>query len=210
MKSLTPEQIAYKEKTLDQLQTNQATLEARFSQESRPEILRNIQRQLDDIRAHIDHLQGELAEGVPGEPVADELCERIAQALTKEKFYLAKKYINKLETIEPFYPSLELLRAEAEAERASRRTRSIAQGTAPPYGAAAFPQSGTAAGVGVKTRTAAANELAVVEGGREEREGISRFFQFHIVASCLVMTLIVCVALGMGGIIVLQWLIEGG
>jgi hypothetical protein len=211
MNPLSPEQRDYKEKTLDQLMADQSKLEAELSQESRPDGLRNIQGQLDEIRAHIDRLQRELATGSVAEAVADQMCVRVAQALAKEKFYLAKRYINKLETIEPFYPSLDLLRAEAEAGRASRRTRSIAQGNALPYGAAAFPRSQASASIAAGTEAGSASLPPVrSEVAGQEKEGLSRFFQFHIVASCLVILLIVCVVFGVGGFTVLQWLLEGG
>jgi hypothetical protein len=211
MNPLSPEQRDYKEKTLDQLITDQSELETELSQASRPEDLRNIQGQLDELRAHLDRLQRELASGVVEEAVADQMCVRVAQALTKEKFYLAKRYINKLETIEPFYPGLDLLRAEAEAGRASRRTRSIAQGNALPYGAAAFPQGqgSTPAAAGTEAGSGPVSPVRTVATG-EEKEGLSRFFQFHIVASCLVVLLIMCVVFGVGGFTVLQWLLEGG
>ena len=136
---LTLEQRVYKEKTLNRLLVNQTELQTRIALETQTDVVKNIRSQLEDLQAHIDLLQMELEHDVAGEPVADELCKRIATALTKEKFYMAQKYLTKLETIEPFYPGLDRLREEVQAQRAGRRTRSIAQGTAMPYGATTFP-----------------------------------------------------------------------
>ena len=127
MTALTPEQREYKEKTLAQLLANQPRLESQLTQESRPEVANNIRSQLEDMQAHIQRLQHELATNTFGEPVADELFQRAATALTKQKFYLAKRLISKLETIEPFYPGIDRLRQEAEEGRASRRTRAVAE-----------------------------------------------------------------------------------
>ncbi|MDX1524553.1 MAG: hypothetical protein R3264_23180, partial [Anaerolineae bacterium] len=121
---LTPEQKAYKEKTLQQLAANFTLLETKLETERRPDVADEVRDQLEAIQTHINHLQQELAANGAGEPVADNLYRRIATALTNGRFYLAKKLINKLETIEPFYPDIDRLRAEAEAGRASRRTQS--------------------------------------------------------------------------------------
>ncbi len=206
---LTPEQIEYKEKTLNQLLINLPLLESKFRAENRPEVRINLEKQIDEMQAHIEHLQNELAQGLAGEPIADELCQKIAQALVKEKYFMARKYLSRLETIEPFYPNLDRLRVEVAAERAGRRTRSIAQGAALPYGAATLPPATPAEGAAVAP--AAPGELPVqarpvAKPGRR----FTQFFQFHVVASCLIVLLIVCVMLGVGGMSVLQWLIEGG
>lgn len=209
MVPLTPEQIAYKEKTLSQLSTNLPELEARFQQENQPEARASLEKQIDDTQAHLELLQSELAAGIARKPVADQLCQRIAEALVKEKFYMARKYITKLETIEPFYPKLDRLRTEAEAERPGRRTRSIAEGTALPYGAALYPPASPVEGV-VGSSLGSSTKVAPLLPTVKKERRFSQFFQFHIVASCLVILLIVCVMLGIGGISVLQWLIEGG
>jgi hypothetical protein len=210
MVPLTPEQIAYKEKTLSQLSTNLPELEARFQQENQPEARASLEKQIDDTQAHLELLQSELAAGIAREPVADQLCQRIAEALVKEKFYMARKYITKLETIEPFYPKLDRLRTEAEAERPGRRTRSIAEGTALPYGAALYPPASSPVEGVVGSSLGSSTKVAPLLPTVKKERRISQFFQFHIVASCLVILLIVCVMLGIGGISVLQWLIEGG
>ena len=91
MISLTPEQIAYKEKTLNQLVVNQTRLEASLGHETRPEVVASIEEQLQDIEAHISRLQDELSGNVVfDEPVADELFQQAVKALAKEKFFLAK------------------------------------------------------------------------------------------------------------------------
>jgi hypothetical protein len=204
---LTPEFQAYKEKTLRQLQANRPLLENRLPGETRPDVVHSIRTQLEDIEAHIDLLQRELNAGAAGQPAADELCKRIAEALVKEKFFMAKKYVAKLETIEPFYPGLDRLREETENGRISRKTRSIAQGTGLPYGAAAFPP-------GRAVSHGAAPDLGEEpEGwelpGPEKRGRLAQLLQFHYIASCLVVMLILCVMLGVGGMMVLQYLIEG-
>jgi hypothetical protein len=209
MVPLTVEQIAYKEKTLAQLLTNLPLLEEKSNHETRPEVKASLEKQIDDIQVHIERLQQELAAGLAGEPVADELCQRIAQALVKGKFYMARKYITKLESIEPFYPNLDRLKAEAEAERAGRRTTSIAQGSALPYGATMYPPAtATTSAAGVVQPVLPRRVAGLPEEG--ERRRFSKFFQFHVIASCLVVLLIICVMLGVGGMSLLQWLVEGG
>lgn len=206
MTALTPEHREYKERTLNQLQANLPLLEAKLAQESRPDVMVSLESQLNEMQAHIARLQRDLAEDAAGEPVADEFCQRIARALTKEKFHLARRYLNKLETIEPFYPGLERLRNEVETGHVSRRTRSIAQGTALPYGLVAF-SAGPAAEKAETGQRLPLTEMAAVD--QAERRGLRRFFQFHILMSCLVVSLILCVMTGVGGVTVLQWLIEG-
>lgn len=209
MVPLTVEQIAYKEKTLAHLLANLPMLEERANHETRPEVKASLEKQLDDVQIHIERLQQELAAGLAGEPVADELCRRIAQALVKGKFYMARKYITKLESIEPFYPNLDRLKAEAEAERAGRRTRSIAEGSALPYGAMVYPPASAAAAAAGEMQAAPPRRVAGLPE-EVERRRFSQFFQFHVIASCLVVLLIICVMLGVGGMSVLQWLVEGG
>lgn len=207
MATLTLEQRDYKERTLNQLQSNLPSLEAKLAQESRRDVIVKLENQLVEMQAHIGRLQAELAEGVAGEAVADEYCARIARAVSDGKFHLARRYIDKLETIEPFYPGLERLKSEAEAGRASRRTRSIAQGNAVPYGAAFFATAGSVTvPKGDRSAPVAERYIPVDDS---EREGLGRFFQVHIVLSCLVVSLIVCVMTGIGGMNLLQWLIEG-
>ncbi len=205
MTQLTPEQKAYKEKTINQLRTNFSLLEAKIGREKRPEVIDSQREQLEEMQAHINHLQQELAANVAGEPVADELFRRIASALTKQKFYLAKKLISKLETIEPFYPEIERLQQEAEVGRASRRTRSVAQGGALPE-IVLSPDL-----VRAITNQPGGQTVEVVEGvvAAREKVGFARLFEFHIVMSCLVVTLIFCVMSSVGGVTVLQWLVEG-
>lgn len=210
MISLTPEQREYKERTLHQLRLNQSLLESRLEQETRPEVVSSIELQLEDIEAHINRLQDELSGDIVfHEPVADDLFQQAARALAKEKFHLAKKHIQRLETIEPFYPGIERLKQEAESERVSRRTRSIAQGTATSYPGASSPVSVRAVAGGAISSGAA---QPYPSGGDEEaRAGwTSFFFQFHILISCLAVLLIICAMLGVGGVTVLRWLIEGG
>ncbi len=210
MTPLTPEQREYKEKTLEQIQDNLPLLETKVEQESRPEVVNSLQKQIDDIRAHIDMLQHELATNAAGEPVADELFQRAAGSLAKKKFYLAKKLINKLETIEPFYPSIERLRQEAEAGRASRRTQAIAQRPAPPSPTAPPLQTGQAAAAQPTNTYQAPDTYPAIPEEVEKKGLVAQYFQFHIILSCLVVSLILCVMAGIGGLMVLQWLIEGG
>jgi hypothetical protein len=208
MVPLTPEYQDYKERTLKQLLANLPLLEAKLAEEDRPGVANSLEKQVADIQAHISRLQQELVQGAADESVADDLCQRIARALSKNKFHLAKRYLHKLETIEPFYPGIERLRTETESERASRRTRSIAEGNAPPYGAAAFA-AGVPFVVTQQARPALTTGSPIIEPGLSEKGGITRFFEFHIVISCLVVSLIVCVMTGMGGLSLLEWLIEG-
>lgn len=210
MMSLTPEQIEYKEKTLNQLLINQSRLETSLTQETRPDVMADIETQLQDIEAHISRLQDELSGTVVfDEPVAEELFQQAVKALAKEKFFLAKKHIHKLETIEPFYPGLERLHHEADTGKVSRRTRSIAGGTATSYPGVPSPTELRSVSRGTPAQPALSKTPDVAAAHDEESEGIGRFFQFHIIVSCLVVLLIVCVMLGVGSITILQWLIEG-
>jgi len=211
MTPLTLEQRTYKDKTLNKLLADQAELQIRVGQETRSEELKSIRSQLEEVQAHIEHLQMELEHDVAGAPVADELCKKIATALTKEKFFMAQKYLNKLETIEPFYPNLDRLREEVQARRAGRRTRSIAQGSALPYGAVTFPPASAAVeGAVLPAAGPTAERVIPVEKEERKRRKLSDFFQFHIAISCLVVMMILCVMLGVGGMTVLEWLIQGG
>ncbi len=209
MISFTPEQREYKERTLHQLRLNQSLLESRLEQETRPEVVSSIEFQLEDIEAHISRLQDELSGDIVfHEPVADDLFQQAVKALAKEKFHLAKKHIQRLETIEPFYPGIERLKQEAESERVSRRTRSIAQGTATSYPGVSPPVSVRPVAGGAMAPGAAHPHPS---GNEEARAGwASFFFQFHILISCLAVLLIICAMLGVGGVTILQWLIEGG
>lgn len=211
MGPLTREQRDYKERTLNQLQTNLPILEAKLAQENRRDVVISLENQLNEMQAHSGRLQTELAQDAAAESVADEYCTRISRALSNEKFHLAKRYITKLEAIEPFYPGLERLKNEAESGRASRRTRSIAQGNALPYGAAFFA-SGSVSAQPEAAMNPGQPALTTERYGpvrERERRSISQFFQFHIVVSCLVVSVIICVMTGMGGMTLLQWLIEG-
>jgi len=211
MMALTPEQVQYKERTLNQLRLNQQRLEASLEQESRPDVIESIQAQLQDIEDHISRLQDELAGNVLfHEPVADELFREATRALANEKFYLAKKHINRLETIEPFYPGLERLKQEAEAGRVSRRTRSIAQGSATSYPNLPIPTEWGDPAVIPPAAPAPRAQSIEPELGESKPGWFRQFFQFHIVVSCLVILLLVCVVLTIGGMTALQWLIEGG
>jgi hypothetical protein len=205
---LTPEQREYKEKTLEQLLVNLSLLETKLGQESRPDVADNIRNQLEDIQAHIDHLQRELASNVAGAPIADELFQRAAGALTRKKFYLAKKLINQLETIEPFYPGIERLRQEAEAGRVSRRTHAIAQRVRSTSTGETHPlESGQEA---VAQSIPPGNGAYQTIAEEQEKRGLAQFFQFHIIVSCLIVLLILCMMFGVGAIMLLERLIEGG
>lgn len=205
MTTLTPEQKAYKERTLNQLVTNFARLEEQLNKEKQPEVIDSLHEQLEAMQAHMALLQQELATDTAGEPAADELYRRVANALTGQKFFLAKKLITKLETIEPFYPGIERLRYEAEEGRASRRTRSIAQGGALPE----IISSPALAEPAPADQPPKIVEVSQTVEAEPEKRGLARLFEFHIVMSCLVVSLILCIMSGVGGITVLQWLIEG-
>lgn len=202
MTTLTPEQKEYKQHTLAQLQVNLPLLEARLNHETRSDIANSLRAQLEDTQNHIALLQHELAANTVGAPVADELFQRVAAALTKRKFFLARRLVIKLETIEPFYPGLDRLRLDVDDSRASRRTQAIAQGNLPPV-RPANPE--TAADV-PSSHPAARAEIAVEEA---PKKGLAQFFQFHIIISCLLVMLILCVMGSVGGVMLLQWLIEG-
>lgn len=208
MTPLTPDQREYKERTLEQLESNLLLLEAQLQQEDRREVINSLQKQVDDTKTHIDVLQHELAANTMGIPVADELYQKAATALANKKFFLAKKLIAKLETIEPFYPGIDQLRAEAEDGRASRRTQAIAQRGAPTGQVPQMPGLEPGAAV-VPPPTAGNYEVYQPAIEESEKRGVGQFFQFHYILSCLVVMLILCVMLGVGGIMVLQYLVEG-
>ncbi len=212
---LTPEQREYKEKTLHHLLENRAQLEATVENATEPRQVKSIQRQLSDVDGHISRLQDELSGSVIiDEPVADELFKKAAEALTKGKFFLAKRKINKLETIEPFYPGIGRLKQEAETQQVSRRTRSIAEGKATGYpGLPALPDLPTSVGpIGQPTDALALRPPRALPGPAPVEEGLPwwrNLFQFHIVVSCLVVVLLLCVVFSLAGFTILQWLVEG-
>ena len=211
MISLTPEQREYKKATLNQLIINQTMLEDSLENETRPEVVRSIQSQLQDIDAHINRLQDELSGDVIfDEPVADDLFKQAAQALAKNKFFLAKKHIHRLETIEPFYPGIDRMRQEAESGRVSRRTRSIAQGLATRYPGTPAPPPNVP---NQPVPAVAQPEAAAPRARNEETEPqgwFSYLFQFHIIISCLLVIVLVCAVFGVTGVSVLGWLVQGG
>lgn len=214
MLQLTSEQRDYKERTLAQLQLNQQQLEAYLAGESRPEEAQQLQNQLDEVEAHINRLQDELAGNVIFyEPIADEIFKQATQALAKGKFYLAKKHITRLEMIEPFYPGLERVKEEAETGRVTRRTRSIAQGAATSYpGMAIIPAPARPLAPSQPQPLMVAVPAEIPVRARPEEPPPSRWsqiFQFHIVMSCLVVLLIACAVFGVAGVTVLQFLVEG-
>jgi hypothetical protein len=205
---LTPEQREYKERTLNQLLVNQSLLESRLTQENRPDVIQSIMEQLQDIEAHLSRLQDELAGDVVfDEPVADDLFKQAAKALASQKFFLAKKHIHRLETIEPFYPGIERLKHEAETERVSRRTRSIAQGQATSYPGRPILPPKSAPSPSPQPPTP---EIYTSHSEEAPRSWWSHLFQLHIILSCLVVLLLICVMFGVGGFTVLEWFIEGG
>lgn len=208
---LTPEQRDYKERTLNQLMVNLPLLEAKLARETQRQVAVTLHEHLEAIGAHIVRLQQELTHEVLLEPVADDLCRQAASALTKQKLFMAKRYIAKLEAIEPFYPEISRLKQEAETGQVSRRTRALSQSEPLPTAAAANIPLLTAGGA---PSPAAPNgpRAALPSGGRlrqKEATGWRQYFQFHIVASCLVIMLLACVMAGVGGMNVLRWLIEG-
>ncbi|MBE7471196.1 MAG: hypothetical protein HS114_18820 [Anaerolineales bacterium] len=208
---LTPEQRDYKERTLNQLMVNLPLLEAKLARETQRQVAVTLHEHLEAIEAHIVRLQQELTHEVLLEPVADDLCRQAASALTKQKLFMAKRYIAKLEAIEPFYPEISRLKQEAETGQVSRRTRALSQSEPLPTAAAANIPLLTAGGA---PSPAAPNgpRAALPSGGRlrqKEATGWRQYFQFHIVASCLVIMLLACVMAGVGGMNVLRWLIEG-
>lgn len=207
---LTPEQRDYKERTLNQLLVNLPLLEAKLARETQRQVVVTLHEHLEAIEAHIIRLQQELAHEVLLEPVADDLCRQAASALTKQKLFMAKRYIAKLEAIEPFYPEISRLKQEAESGQVSRRTRALSQSEPLPVAAANVPLLPAGATAG----PAAPNDprAALPPRGRprqKETGGWRQYFQFHIVASCLVIVLLACVMASVGGVNVLRWLIEG-
>ena len=201
MTTLTPEQIAYKQKTLNQLLEDLDHYEGQLEEERRPKVAQSLEKQLEDIQQHVVVLQQELTSGELGEPIADNLYRRAANAILNERFYLARRLISKLETIEPFYPDLDRLKSDVTAGKASRRTQAVARGGALPE-ATTMPFEGEAP------------ETVLIDPRFEddyppERRGIARLFEFHIVASCVVVLLVGCAMFGVAGTTVLQWLVEG-
>jgi hypothetical protein len=210
MTPLIPEQREYKQITLNQLLANLPQLEAQLVHEKQPEVAARVRRQLEEVQAHIDLLHEELATNTSIEPVADELFRQAANALVKEKFYMARRYISKLETIEPFYPELDRLKRDAEAEQASRRIRSMIQSSTPPSARPLLPAASLQSAL--TSSPLPASSLTIESYPLEEPEekgGIRQFFQLHIILSCLIVMLILCVMAGVGGMSLLEWIIEG-
>ncbi len=204
---LTPEQKDYKERTLNQLMLNLPLLEAKLARETQRQVAVTMHEHLEAIEAHVVRLQQELTHEVLLEPVADNLCRQAASALTKQKLFMAKRYIDKLEAIEPFYPEISRLKQEAESGQVSRRTRALSQSEPPPVAAAAnvpLLTAGPPAPDGPRVAPPPGSRLR-----RKEPGGWRQYFQFHIVASCLVIILLACVMASVGGVNVLRWLIEG-
>jgi hypothetical protein len=210
MTPLIPEQREYKQITLNQLLANLPQLEAQLVHEKQPEVAARVRRQLEEVQTHIDLLHEELTTNTSIEPVADELFRQAANALVKEKFYMARRYISKLETIEPFYPELDRLKRDAEAEQASRRIRSMIQSNTMPSARPLLPA--TSLQSALTSSPLPASSLTIESYPLEEAEekgGIRQFFQLHIILSCLIVMLILCVMAGVGGMSLLEWIIEG-
>jgi hypothetical protein len=213
MLPLTPELRDYKERTLNQLLDNLPLLEAALARETQRQVMVTLHEQLESVEAHIVRLQRELANDVMLEPVADELCRQAASALTKGKLHMAKRYVNRLEAIEPFYIELSRLKQEVETGQVSRRTRALSQSDVLPTVAAASAPLLLTAGTGGNPALAGTLMRPTIPGARrakeKERGGIAQYFQFHIIASCLVIILLACAMAGVGGMSVLRWLVEG-
>lgn len=209
---LTLEQRDYKERTLNQLLLNVPQMEAQLARETQRHIMVTLHEQLEAMEAHIVRLQQELANDVILEPVADDLCRQAASALVKQKLFMARRYINKLEAIEPFYSELGRLKQEVESGQVSRRTRALSQSDV-------FPSLVAAANIPLLTAGANAasasqpipdaNRMAAARMRSRETGGLRQYFQFHIIASCLVIILLACAMAGVGGMSVLRWLVEG-
>lgn len=209
---LTLDQRDYKERTLNQLLLNVPQMEAQLARETQRQIMVTLHEQLEAMEAHIVRLQQELANDVILEPVADELCRQAASALVKQKLFMARRYINKLEAIEPFYPELGRLKQEVESGQVSRRTRALSQSEVFPTLVAAANVPLLAAGPKATDASQAAPEANRAPGARmrsKESGGLRQYFQFHIIASCLVIILLACTMASIGGMSVLRWLIEG-
>jgi hypothetical protein len=129
--------------------------------------------------------------------------------LAKGKFHLARRYIAKLETIEPFYPGIDRLKHETETQQVTRRTRSIAAGTASGYSTTSLTvQQRAAPALPAGEALPQASPQPVFE--EEPQSWYSQIFQFHIIASCLAVLVIFCAVVGVFGVTILQWLVEGG
>lgn len=207
---MPPELREYKQQTCNQLLTTLPQLEEDFAMETDPRAARQLGKQVEAVRHHIQRLQLELAHDTVLEPVADELYRLTAQALVKEKFYLAQKRLTELETIEPFYPSLNRLREEVMTGKVSRNTRAIAEGTAAPFVlSAAHVPSPLTTGLTSPPLVDEEDYFEPEEYYVEKSSWWSSLFQFHIVASCLVILFIFCTMAAVGGTALLEYLIEG-
>ncbi len=208
---MTPEIREYKIRTLNQLLATLPQLESHLAVENEPATARQLSKQVEEMQAHAERLRQELVTNSVHQPVADELCQKAAKAIIKQKLYLAQKCINDLATIEPFYPGLDRLRQDVETGKISRRTRSIAEGNSPPFlltSVTFSPPLALSADNGTSSPLPATFyvEPAIDE---EKRSFWANLFQFHILASLFVVMLILCIMVGVGSTAVLQWLIEG-
>ena len=211
MEPLTAEQREYNEITIQQLLANRAQLEATLEEETDQRAARSIEKQINAIDAHVSRLHDELTGTVViNERVAEDYFMQSVKALAKEKFYLANRYIQRLETIEPFHPALPRLKEEVESKRVSRRTKSIAQGTATTYPGLTTLSALTPTNGDVPLAAAPGAPAEYYYPAEDDSPGgFSQFFQFHYIVSCLLVVLLSCVMFGTGGMTVLRWLIEG-
>ncbi len=209
---MTPELQEYKTRTLNQLLATLPQVETRLATENDPATARHLRKQIEAIQEHLERLHQELATNTIRQPVADELCQKAAKAIIKQKLYLAQKCINDLATIEPFYPGLDRLKNDIETGKISRRTRSIAEGTTPPFLLTSMTLSTLPPSGGNEIGEALPLKVYPTRLQFEpvpEQSGWANLFQFHIIASVFVVMLLVCMMVGVGSTALLQWLIEG-
>jgi uncharacterized small protein (DUF1192 family) len=204
---MSPELYDYKTQTINQLLTSLPKLESLLAQETDTATVRHLSKQIGAIHAHIERLRQELSNNVVAQPVASELYRKATQATVKEKFYLAQKRLNELETIEPFYPGIARLKQEITTGKISRNTRSIAEGTVPAFqlsAHSAFPATSPTGNV-VESPVQVSDQLIQEEQGTSW----SNLFQFHILVSCSLIFFLFCMMAGVGGTTLLEFLIEG-
>ncbi|MDM8518530.1 hypothetical protein QUF64_00680 [Anaerolineales bacterium HSG6] len=207
---MSPDLREYKTQTLNQLLILLPQIEAKLAHEIDSAAIRRLNKQLEAIRAHIDHLRHELSLDAPLDPVAEVLFQKAAEAIVKEKYFLAQKRLQELETIEPFYPGLNRLKDEISSGKTSRNTKAIAEGTVPAFVLASIkPAYQGVASDDSPLSTPAADVYLDPDSGEEQTGGWRNIFQFHIMASCLVVVLMFCTMAGVGGTALLEFLIEG-
>lgn len=208
---MTPEVQTYKTQTLNQLLINLPQLESQLASEPDAAEARRLGKRIEATQLHIQRLQQELLTNTvdSSESPAEALCQKAARAIVSGKFYMAQKSIMELETIEPFFPALNRLQQDVVSGKPSRSTRSIADGSSPPFLMALVARSKSSAEATQAAPLEAVPGLELPVEPAPPPPWWHNFFEFHIIASCLVLLLLFCAIAAISGTAILEYIIEG-